>query len=700
MWKYFKNDNDNIFIAVVLLALLVTDVFVFFLSQLGWELIGIYLGALTFVPALVMLLWRSFASSLKKGARPTGSAKRPVHFALLSRTELEGDNQNGNIIQRTEHVEAVLNMIKNIRTDNYDPQGLNCIFLTGKSGAGKSVFLKKLLIPTLEEMGETVDFSREHKLSYAENATVIIVDQFEHIIQEELHEPLAKTKENILQRCLYAPLQSGTSTAKPLVFIFAFPEESMHNVFEYLISPTKLQKTLALNEKVYFLRANEQDNEGLLYYIAPFLNKRKGKLNTSDIARISQAIKTGSLDSSEHSNNTKVKLLLSVILSIYNNELPFVALFVLGSIIEIFDIKEALLDKCIDDVERIFYIYVDQWVGKFKNTDNAKALLYLLANMNKYELPDIECILFDTDVEFGSLDFYQDALSDLFFVETEEDPFTFKYYHSYIADKVLDYCQKSFATAVGKQKDIKHCKAIPPDLMANVDYYAKNSESDVAFNKNSQVLRKALGDRFETYKENQRNWRILFVITLAVVISINLYKYLTDYIKSPISFSDTAVRMFMSINCMLAAYYVYNYLKKVLCLYSPIWYLLPATVGAFALWVSYFNPAFWAIAIGVAVMALTLIHRYYIVTHTIERGKEEFLGLSKSLLTAAIGVFFLGTVYCLFSYLRTDDIWGLLVVDAVFSWYIVFNIWKHIDYEYLLVRIGFINRLVLKKNQM
>jgi len=151
-------------------------------------------------------------------------------------------------LERKDMVERVLTSIKQVKA-NYQDGKLNCVFLTGESGCGKSFLINNLLPSELtkENIRHTYFASLD---KYVESQVegeydIIILDQFEYYYFER----------RLVEECLQL-------SDRKIIFIFAFQQKYLADIIKKLEVEFVKRHDLALYREICFL--DSDDNiEGL-----------------------------------------------------------------------------------------------------------------------------------------------------------------------------------------------------------------------------------------------------------------------------------------------------------------------------------------------------------------------------------------------------------------------------------------------------
>ena len=680
MNKYFVYEGENKGIFVMLIVFLVCDIFALVANIIGWDAAWELIAGVFSVPLLsgIAMLYRCFKT--KESTENNDAPKDLKVFKLFTEDDFktsdisEGKSNNKKeetIIPRQKHCDRLTKLIKSMhKQTNYKSKTLNCIFLTGESGSGKSTLLHKKLVRDgingeklyyLRSEENYSEFSRE-KTSI--DASVIILDQFESRI------PTESNSETIPRDDVVKKIRNVVRGDKKSVFIFSFPQADLPRVYDYLLSEFP-----EMNVKVYFLKANDDDKVDLVdkikVYATQYL-RDNGADNSNRVRECLSAIEAyPPNDDRLKQFKEDLRILCLSLVHVRENRVPLVSLFAIGSILEAAQLKDKTSFP-IDDFENpenIIRQYLDGWVNKFINKENAKAVLYLLTDMYHYSYDDIKHITFETSSDSDPIKVY--------FMEIENSVFTapktgaetrYGVIHEYLAKRIDDFLSD-----------------VETDVKENIKYIRSR-----VIKVRSEELSSTLNKRYDKYKAAQLRMKKILIVLLVLSSIFHVARYVYDY-QTHASVWIDAWRIGLSCALFLAIYYYYNYCKHVLCLFEGHVYIVPVIIGILSVWLSQIFTDLWGVFVGTAYLFHGIYHIY--ISRRLEpRAKDDFKKLFISLMVATPYVYTLGVYYKLsYSSSLTANQSFPIVIIIMFIGFIIYCNSKHINQRCMLLKKSFVN---------
>jgi len=685
MGLLFLREKDNFPIILIGIALLVFDVFVIMQGLIGWESslgrLGISGGLLTTV-----MLFVGIVKKIKKILSPTKQS-----FSIYDGDKSDFLKNKNYEIKRNKAVARLIKSIDQLACNN---NTLKCVFLTGESGSGKSYLLKEFLIPKLQERDKY--FNSVHyycsraqcndfiKSESGGNFKIVIFDQFEYYY----------TKKGLLDKI-------NSLKSENTIIVFAFQEKDMAKILQEL---EKKLFTVTINNNLYdhllFLETDQSDIVELLERSSELLENildPSGNLDKEDIMAMMPNL--GDLFN-EHSSPKDIekelqrkirksenyfhmiRIFYSLLIEIAKKRKPLVSFYAMAHIMGInYFNNDLVLSKVSTDIpDDLIEQYLETWAKKHQNPENANALLYLLSNMRRYDRASFQRLLFeysDNNSSSDSYDNYFETLSKLFFVAERDNSLSLM--HEYFRVKILDYLNSTYTV-----KDLSEIKG-------NIDGHREIFSST----DNGKAIT-CFSSNLDTYKNAQAYVKKYCLVLLAGIVIIQIYNFIVFYSGQVLSPVYATQRIFMSIAVIISTYYVYNYIKKVFCLFDKWIYICASFVGILSIWVALFIPQWWGIPIGLNILTVGFIHHVIIKKYGISDLLElsrmpKILGATIVVLGVYYGLGFMQFDWFIRFYLVESDIVGLFILYIV---YIVSCVGMHINQRYMLNRIVMINNSV------
>lgn len=578
-------------------------------------------------------------------------------------------------IDRKEQCENITKYIKT-GLKNKQQYKLNCLFLIGTSGSGKSTIIKNFIAKSLDNEGihhyiirDNYNDSELIKRKLQDGYVVIIMDQFEYSIN------FTSVYNNIKE--------IATQSYHSPFFIFSFPPEALHMIFAQFSNILSNN----INSIPYFIECDKHDINELTELVSLF--------TTEDILSVKQCIEscktsyenTNSFISVLKSTNYKTEtvFLSSILYKISCGKSPLVEFSILSYIYELFSQEINLnMEFYIDDPNKIIELYLNNWIIKFPNEQTAKIILYLLSNGKTYDSDDLKATTFENNNCFkknaDNLNII-DALKSNIFFYIDNNAYNaepkIKTVHDYAAQKINEYC---FAN-------------VSNDIKQNVNHYIKLISSDSNYNstcsnksKRNEIMRRY--NRY--YNSNNRNITTFFVtIVMIATFLISIYKGVNTS-----SNTQNIIYVFLSINCLLSIYYIYSIIAYSLRILPLKYYIMDSIIGASVVILCYVFPKIWGILLGseILIHGLTLWN-----LHKITADDASIYFKNKGFLYMIIGILIvlLGFHY---SSLNPQKVDCMFIYNVLYLMYISMCNFTHIKHEYIINKIGKENTIIITKN--
>lgn len=640
---------------------------------------------------------------------------RDKKVMLVSERKLETvGNNKPMVLDRKIQCELIRKYIEKLKKNSKKNQ-LNCLYLTGNSGAGKSILLKSFLkgdgkfqFLYFNDYSSTCDLI--YKEIFESKVDVIIMDQFETSLEyTDIYENIRRLIKNL---------------DRSLVFVFVFPQ----HVFEHIVlNVTKnilngkgklFSADEKYNSKYYFLGCDEYDIKELKILINTFLKTGMGLVNECLNVCEDTLIKNGSFLSVLNSEKYPVSLvfLCSILARIDTGRSPLAEFSMVSYIYELF--KEDIdynVSKYIDDLGEIFKLYFDNWTNKFPNHETGKLILQLISNGKKYNVDDLKCITFEPRETFEILQENDEDIKERNmrskrekggtgnnnirkenvkprsrkhftfnivmllkqnqFIQVKENYIGFKFgifaIHDYIALKMNEYCFEN----------------LDNKLRQNVDHYKKrmieanHGHSVMAESKEKLQILKRYNQFF-----SRRDLIFINILVYILMIGSIIISSIQGYQMQ--SNSEHIYYMFISAGCFLSTYYMYNIVMQFLRMLMRRYYYPLSIWGIILMLLCFVFPDYWGVFAGIEVVILG-VSLYSIHKITINLAVDFF---------KEKGVFyiFLGMVVIAFGVLyaySADSIQVRFILSFFFFVYVIASDVSHINYSYIMNKVGMGNTI-------
>ena len=598
------------------------------------------------------------------------------------------------ILDRQKQCDDIIKYIEKLKEDG-KKKNLNCLFLTGTSGAGKSILLKEFLMHKLN--GPNDDTLSEKKVDkeclyfnnydvacdliyneiISQKANIIIMDQFEtSIVYMYIYSYIKKLVNNV---------------DHTLIFIFSFPQDVFDqislNIMKYVVNTVDPdQSLLSFDATTYthFLGYDEHDIAQLKILINTFLKVGMELVDECLEYSLDTFLNNGSfipvLNLGRYPSS--LVFLCSILTRIKAGKSPLVEFSIVSYIYELY--KEEIdynIDKYIDDLNKIFELYLEHWTKKFPNSETGKIILQLISDGRKYTEDDLKCVTFepsecfmlpqkDDKSKHSSLFSILAVLKQNKFIRVKENYFGFKFgvfaVHDFVALKMSEYCFETLDNT----------------LRQNVDYYKRkmvqtnHGYSVQAESKTKSIILR----RYESFytKQNQLFINILVYILMVSSILVSCVKgnQYNDY-------TDNIFYIFIGTGCFFSTYYLYNVVMQFFRMLKKRYYYPLIICGTILIILCYVLPDYWGVFSGIEIVILGM-SLYSARKGTVGLAVDFFRDKGIFYVVLGLVVIGFGIEYAYIS----DSLMLKYTLDIFFIIYVAASNFTHIKYSYIMNKIG------------
>lgn len=641
-------------------------------SSLLVEIIG---AIIPFIPIIISLLIKKcYALRSRKSIFSGRTEETRVFPGLITQKMIDSEKftlgQCKNKLIMLDRQKQCENIIKHIKSVERKEKVLNCLFLTGSSGSGKSILLNNFLIKKLEENKEKCiiinkDYNEYEKIyEDIKDNSIIIMDQFE----DSLDNPK-----------IYRYIKKIISESQtPLFFIFSFPQEyfdRIHLSLTTVIESNEYNPSL-INSSTYFMRNDDHDIEQLLRLVNSFVGK--GEDVEECLKKCVSSLKENNnlksvINSEMHGQDTI--FLCSILAKIKLGKSPLVEFSIISYIYELYnDEIDKNLEYYILDTDNVIDLYLDKWVNKFPNPETAQIILYLLSDRNVYRESDLKCVTFEPDYYFKKDSKCKmnmiDAMNSnsLICVEEEISGFKFGVYavHDYVGLKINDYCFKRLSNEI--RQNIDHYRKIMSQNKKGRTGFAESKEK-------LEILKRRYNSNF-CGKKNKLFINICIFIIMITSIVLSCFKDIN--VKTG---NEYTLTIMTALNCLFSTYYIYNSLMQFFRVLKLKQFLLVALIGSISVVLCFIIPKIWGISLGIEVVTLG-ITLFFLKNKTVNMAQKEFARRGLFYVVLGILIISLGIGYA---------IHPSLLYHVFFIMYVILCDLSHIKYNYMISSIGMVN---------
>lgn len=642
-------------------------------SNLLIEIIG---AIIPFVPIIISLLIKKCSALSNNKSIFSGRTEETRTFpGLITQEMIDNKKVTLNHCQNKpimlDRQKQCANIIKHIKSVERKEKTLNCLFLTGSSGSGKSILLNNFLKDILEKSNEKCiiinkDYNEYEKIYQdIKDNSIIIMDQFE----DSLDNPK-----------IYRYIKKIISESQtPLFFIFSFPQEyfdRIHLSLTTVIESNEYNPGL-INSSTYFMRNDDHDIKQLLHLVNTFVGRGQDveECFKKCVSSLKENNNLNAVINSEAYKQSTI-FLCSILAKIKLGISPLVEFSIISYIYEIYkDEINKNLEYYILDTDNVIDLYLDKWVNKFPNPETAQIILYLLSDRNIYIESDLKCVTFEPDYYFNNdskckLNMIAAMNSNsLICVNENFSDFEFGIYavHDYVGVKINDYCFKRLSHEI--RQNIDHYRKIMSQNRIGRMHVAESREK-------RELLR-----RYNTnFCGSKNKWFVNFCIFIIMIASIVLTYFNGSQGKTENEYTLTIMTAF---NCLFSTYYIYNLLIQFFRVLNMKQFLLIALMGTISVVSCFAIPRIWGISLGIEVVTLGLC-LFCLKNKTVNMAQKEFA--RRGLLYVVLGVLVisLGIAYAMHP---------SLLYHVFFIMYVFMCNWSHIKYHYMISSIGVVNTI-------
>lgn len=574
------------------------------------------------------------------------------------------------ILDRKNQIKQIVKSINEIR-NKQKKSVLSCLYLTGKSGAGKSIlleyFLKKELENKKSKKWKCLYFNQYNKdvdLIYKEiikkKARIVIMDQFETTIQ---------------YTDIYNKIESLVRT-KEIIFIFSFPQNFYDKISNNISKHVVKGKNNKYNSQNYFLQCDAQDIKQLKILVNTFLKVGVGVVNEC-LKYCEETFKnSGTFLTVLHSERYPVSLVFmcSILARIRIGNLPLVEFSVISYIYELY--KEEIdynIDKYIDELDKIFALYLDKWVDEFPNPETGKIILQLISDGRYYNFDDLKCVTFENKELFEDSNNFvfniKKTLERNQFIKVKDKAFGFKNgistAHDYIAEKMNEYCFEN----------------LDNEIRQNVDYYKKkmtqnNYRSSMQAESSEKLV---ILNRYNNFTKKYSKLFIEVLVYILMVASIAVsFVNGSKFTNS----NENIYYIFIGISTFLATFYMYNIVVQFFRVLKKRYYYPLSICGVILIISCYLLMDFWGVFIGLEIVILG-VSLFAVGGTTVGMARSFFK--NKGILYIVLGVFVIAIAVI---YVFNDNLGLRVCLSVFFVFYAFMSNVTHISYGYIINKVG------------
>lgn len=577
----------------------------------------------------------------------------------------ENEDKPG-ILDRQEQCNNIINIIESFQLK---ANTLNCLYVTGSSGAGKSILLCYILKNKLEEMHKSCVVFREkysdgdYIYNYIKNINpeIVIMDQFE------------RSLDNI---GVFEKIKQLVIENSRILFIFSFPQEVFDKVHMKLADTNDNEKkqNIPMQYVTYFIHTDKHDVEQIQKMVKDFIG------NDKDIEKcleecVDACESNKTFMSAVESYEIELVFLCSILARIKTDKAPLVEFSILSYIYERFHSEiNANIGKYIDDPNQVIKMYLSEWTDRFYHPETGQMILYLLSDNKNYSIEDLKLITFESDEYFNinsqeeqydqSCNNIIDAIKSNVFISINAEQIGFDkaigLVHDYLGDKVRNFCFNNLSS------EIRH----------NIDNYRNN----VIF---SKVKKQEIRNHYNMFHSGKYK---IFVNLCVIIISIfsiffNIYKGMQA--TTPV---ENMEYILLAISAFAAIYYMYNIVIHFFVSLPLKHYFCIVVFGVILIVLCPLFPKFWGIFIGCELMtlgfSLAVLRNKTIGTAKIDFTKRGRLYASLGLIIVLLGLLYL---YNLIPY--------YVIYHCMFILYTFFSCIMHANYSFSIILIGMANTI-------
>ncbi len=556
--------------------------------------------------------------------------------------------------------------IQLIESNKKSEDSTGFVFLTGKSGSGKSTLLSlinynnmdkysfhyyftgyaQLLSDRLDDILEEVSKDKFH--------SIVVFDQFENIL------PFLETNKNKLNDFI-SKLPYETT------IIFSFIEERLLNFL-------KIFNINDISSQVYSMGYTKNDKDLI----------RKNLEDAGNVLFDELGESCSETDGTTIQDKAKRDIYNYLMRKVNRNEIPMVAVQVLGNIMEISyteklkNIVQQNRNKYSNIFDCILFEYLNVTLSELnENHIIGKAVLFALSlHKDDFEClkkKDFKLITFKDEQIIRNVIklFVKKKLIKRMTKKSQEDSSQFKIMHEYIAEKIAVYCNTF----------------LNPSIAASIRHFYVNKFPDEDSNSETNNKKPAeyycnLEKKYTDYNENSRAPVVLLVFCIAVFCAASLVFCINQINSKAIDLFTFYYIIMLNLLCGLSFYYMYNYCVYFLMAYSKK-FISVMIIDLILVVLLFLYPDYWVFCFATAII-LVAISRGIIQKNIGRKTKEAF---NKNFGTF-LGVGLLGIVMGLWYLLLPGKTDAFILLSFIYLVFIVLATTIHISQEYLLFAVG------------
>lgn len=650
--KHFLYEYDNRAIVAFFLIMAIFNILVIFYEEDYIDSI-ITISGFSGVSIISILIWffKKNKPIIYDESKNSSNTRSGMQFVGVVNDEFLKNNTDLPIVKREQHIRNITSLIEN----KFAEEGFKGIVLTGDSGSGKSILIN-MLKDHLKRKGYSVKIKRDFynfDISLS-GKQVIFLDQFE----------------NVLNYTNFINSIKEYNEENNCVFVFSFP----HN---YLSRMNNLFASNRINDvlkDVYILSLNEDDIQEYKIKISNFCAIDVSYIDVY-MNNIFEENNDGQSDQIIN-NNVNCKKLCDELIKVIKGKAPLIELELLGYLLS-FDYGN---NKRFSKEYSFIDVFLDDWVNRFFNKETAYSILYLMSEFRTFSINDIRL------ATFGEPKLYiYDTLSNedgLLLKALKDNPFIYtdnRYAkcgakHQYISEQFRRYCQS---------------KEIPD----NIRYYSAHLIKciDNKHDKNSEYSYNKLEENYKKYYSKHIGIYIMLVIMFIGVTIANIIK-LNESVEVHCQLIVNSLVSFPSI------YYIFNYCKHFFVISNSVMATLTYVIGAAGIILSYIFVNMWGIFFGFEILLLAfsiltvyrnkksaIVNRIFV--------KDFIVFMCIGVIVIALGMIFNNLFSSVVLY-GQESFWIIICkysYYALFCIYAILSVLNHINYSYIIGRIGLSN---------
>lgn len=711
IYRRFLNKMMNIALILSCLSIVFVQLYMIFMDVLLNSLskvidyigerellVALLCGGLPMIPSFVGALVHKNKIVKKRDARTNCKTSKTEIFPgaitndmidnkeviLVSERSLKNVNcKKPMILDRSEQCKTICKKISKIHPQK---KCLNCLFLTGTSGAGKSIFLKHFLKKKFKSSCNKIkckyfkEYDTACDLIYQDivksKAEYVILDQFETSLQyTQIYSYIRK----IIKKSNYG-----------ITFIFSFPQDYFDQIslcIDKYVLNGKDEGKIKDNTCTYFLGCDKHDIEQLKVLVNTFL-----KTGLEVVDECLELCETNFVHSGTFMPvlglgryPTSLVFLCSVLTRIKTGKSPLVEFSTISYIYELY--KEDIdynIQNYIDNLDKIFELYFNNWLEDFRNKETGMIVLQMISDGEKYNFDDLKCITFEKKEFFETSTNDNDRkmkkynimpiLENNKFIVCEKNYEGFRtgiwVVHDYIANKINEFC-------------FKH---LDNNIRQNVEYYRKgmvnrNQSNSIHSESNMKLI--ILG-RYKHFYTKKNKYFVDFLVVLLMIASIFVSCIKGGDCDNKI---NNVYYIFIALGCFFSTYYMYNVVMMFLRILDKKYYYPVSIFGTALIILCYVFPDYWGIFSGIEIAILGgSLFSIRKITSNLAIAFFREKGIFYIVLGVVVVIF--GGVYCFCTNRELR-----ITLSLFYLFYVIASNYAHINYTYIINKIGMGNTI-------